>query len=91
VVNKHVKEIGDGVGLLPHEDILLGPLDLASADLLPGRPLAPTGSALGASTGGAAQAVGTSRSTVTSPGGLEDFLLVALFNVQLYSVVNLQT
>ena len=91
MVNKHVKEIGDGVGLLPHEDILLGPLDLASADLLPGRPLAPTGSALGASTGGAAQAVRTSRSAVTSPGGLEDFLLVALFNpnVQLYP--NLQT
>jgi len=75
VVNEHVKEVGSQcTGLLPDEDILFGPLDLASADLLSGWPLASTGSAFRASTRRAAQAIWTPRTAVASPA-LEDFLL----------------
>ena len=75
VVDKHVEEVGDGTGLLPDEDILLGPLDLASADLLPPRPLAPArGSALGTSASRSSQAIWAPSPTIAPPE-LQDLLL----------------
>ena len=75
VVDKHVEEVGDGASLLPDEDILLSPLDLASADLLPPRPLAPArGSALGTSASRSSQALRTPSPTIAPPE-LQDLLL----------------